>query len=133
MTDTGRTVMNKHEDIITYDVYELDLYRLRQKLEMLNVKEAVVYGIGNNGYDTYRMFKNLGINICYFVDVKAMNGVRKCNGIEVKTPDEFADSYKDEYVVISPACMTLFITGCWGRISLRTKSFYHFIRQNALP
>lgn len=95
--------MNKYEDIITYDVYELDLYRLRQKLEMLNVKEAVVYGIGNNGYDTYRMFKNLGINICYFVDVKAMNGVRKFNGIEVKTPDEFADSYKDEYVVISPS------------------------------
>lgn len=95
--------MNKHKDTISYDVYELDMYDLRQKLEMLNVKEAVVYGIGNNGYDTYRMFKNLGINIRYFVDVKAMDGVRKFKGIDVKTPDEFADSYVDEYVVISPS------------------------------
>lgn len=61
--------MNKYEDIITYDVYELDLYELRQKLERMNVKEAVVYGIGNNGQDTYRMFKNLNIKIPYFVDV----------------------------------------------------------------
>ena len=51
--------MYKHEDIITYDVYELDLHGLRQKLERLSIKEAVVYGIGNNGRDTYRMFKNL--------------------------------------------------------------------------
>lgn len=95
--------MDRHEDIISYDVYELDLYDLRQKMEMLNVKEAVVYGIGNNGYDIYVMFKNLGISIRYFVDVKAMDGVRTFKGIDVKTPDEFADSYEDEYVVISPS------------------------------
>lgn len=93
--------MEKNDDLISYDVYELDLYHLRQKLESLNVKEAVVYGIGNNGQDTYRLFKNLNIKICYFVDIKAMDGVRKFHGIEVKTPDEFTDSYKDEYVVIS--------------------------------
>lgn len=95
--------MNKQKDIITYDVYELDCYRLRQKLEKLNVEEAIVYGIGNNAYNIYRMFKNMGICICCFVDVKAMDGVRKFKGIDVKTPDEFADSYKDEYVVISPS------------------------------
>ena len=76
MTDTGGVGMYKHEDIITYDVYELDLHGLRQKLERLSIKEAVVYGIGNNGRDTYRMFKNLGINIRYFIDVKATDGIR---------------------------------------------------------
>lgn len=95
--------MDKHEDIITYDVYELDLYDLRQKLEMLNIKEVVVYGIGNNGDSAYRMLRNLSIGICYFVDVKAMNGVRKFHGIDVKTPDEFANGYKGEFVIISPS------------------------------
>lgn len=95
--------MYKHEDIITYDVYELDLHGLRQKLERLSIKEAVVYGIGNNGRDTYRMFKNLGINIRYFIDVKATDGIRKFHGVDVKTPDEFVDSYEDEYIVISPS------------------------------
>lgn len=103
MTGIREMRMNKHEDIISYDVYELDLYGLRRKMETLNVKEAVVYGIGNNGYDTYMLFKNLGIRINYFVDVKAMDGTRKFNKIEVKTPDEFAKSYNGEYVVISPS------------------------------
>lgn len=95
--------MDKQKDTITYDIYEFDPYGLRQKLETLNIKEAVIYGIGNNGYDAYRVFKNLGIHICCFVDVKAMDGIRKFKGIDVKTPDEFADSYQGEYVVISPS------------------------------
>lgn len=42
MTDIGGAGMDKQEDLITYDVYELDLYDLRQKVEMLDVKEAYV-------------------------------------------------------------------------------------------
>lgn len=95
--------MDNQKDIISYDVFELDLYGLRQRLEALDVREAIIYGIGNNGYDIYRLFKNLGISICYFVDVKAMEDVRKFHGIDVKTPNEFAERYEDEYVVISPA------------------------------
>lgn len=95
--------MDTHKDIRSYDIYELDLYDLKQKLDAGNIKEAVIYGIGNNGYETYRLFKNQGIKICYFVDVKAMYGVREFNKVDVKTPDEFAKSYKGEYVVISPS------------------------------
>ena len=95
--------MDKQEDLISYDIYELDLYALMQKLEALNVKEAVVYRIGNNGDDIYKIFKNLNISICYFVDVKAMNGVREFRGADVKTPDEFSNGYRGEYVVVSPS------------------------------
>ena len=95
--------MDKQKDIMSYDIYELDIYNLKQKVLALNIKKAVVYGIGNNGYEVYVLFKKLGISINYFVDVKAIGGVRKFEGICVKTPDEFIKSYKGEYVVISPS------------------------------
>lgn len=95
--------MDKKKDMISYDIYELDIYDLKQKVLALNIKKAVIYGIGNNGHDIYVLFKKLGIRINYFVDVKAIDGVRKFKGICVKTPDEFIKSYKGEYVVVSPA------------------------------
>lgn len=93
--------MSKRDDVVSYDIYELDLHKLRHAVEKLKVKEAVVYGIGNNGGEIYKMFHNLGIVILYFVDVKAVDGIKKIHGIEVKTPDEFVNDYKNEYVVIS--------------------------------
>lgn len=95
--------MDKGMDIITYDIYELDLYDLKRRIEELNIKEAIVYGIGNNGFETYRMFKNLGIKIKYFIDIKAKNEVDSFKGIKVVEPEEFLGMYEDEYVVISPS------------------------------
>lgn len=93
--------MDKHKDIISYDVYELDLYELKHKVEMLNVDEVIVYGIGNNGSDTQQLFKNIGVKIKYYVDIKGRGNVRTFKGRKVVSPDVLPGIYKGEYIVIS--------------------------------
>ncbi len=94
--------MSNRANVIKYDVYELDIYRLKRTVIDLGIKEAVVYGIGNNGRFVYRLFKNLGIKIKYFIDVKAFDKTRTFRGYEVITPEEFMEKYDGEYVIISP-------------------------------
>lgn len=95
--------MDKNKDIISYDVYELDLYDLKNKVEKLNVDEVIVYGIGNNGAEINRLFKNIGVKIKYYLDVKARNEVRTFKGIKVVDPEALPEMYKGEYIVISPS------------------------------
>lgn len=95
--------MGEENDIITYDVLELDIYGLKKKILERGIKEAVVYGIGNNGKHTYRLFKNIGIKIQYFIDVKALQGINSFRNHEVISPDEFLVRYQGEYVVITPS------------------------------
>lgn len=95
--------MRKSEDVIAYDVYELDMYELKKKVLKLGIKELIVYGIGNNGYYTYTLFKNMGIKIKYFVDVKAIDKVCKYKDHEVITPKKLRERYNGEYVVITPS------------------------------
>ena len=95
--------MSKKKDVISYDIYELDLYDLKCKVEALNIKETVVYGIGNNGFSVYNLFKNLGVKIKYFVDIKAENGVDSFKGYKVISPNKFKEIYEGEYVILSPS------------------------------
>ena len=61
--------MNNTQNIMTYDIYEIDLYDLKRKVEKLNVKEIIVYGIGNNGFNVYTLFQNLGIKIKILIEI----------------------------------------------------------------
>lgn len=92
-----------NKDVKTYDIYEIDLYDLKCKVEELKVDEVIVYGIGNNGFSVFTLFQNLGIKIKYFVDIKAENGVDSYKDLKVVSPLEFAGIYKGEYVVLTPA------------------------------
>lgn len=95
--------MEKHKDIVSYDVYELDLYDLKHRMEMLKVDQVIVYGIGNNGSEIHQLFKNIGIKIKYYVDVKGRGEVHTFRGIKVVGPDVLPEMYKGEYMVISPS------------------------------
>lgn len=95
--------MSVKSDVISYDVYELDIYKLKRIVIDLGIKEAVIYGIGNNGFYVYRLFKNIGVNIKYYVDVKAYDKIETYRGRSVITPDEFKKKYAGEYVVITPS------------------------------
>ena len=110
--------MNKTKDVISYDIYELDLYNLKCKMERLDVDEVIVYGIGNNGFSVYTLFKNIGIKIKYFVDIKAKNDVESFKGRKVITPNKFARIYAGEYVVISPSIH---------------ESIYRWMKANGVP
>ena len=90
-------------DNVSYSVYELDLYALKNKVLELGLKDVVVYGIGNNGYDTYRLLKNLDVNVLYYVDVKANSGTKVFFKKNVLSPNEFKEQYGGEYVIITPA------------------------------
>ncbi len=90
-------------DIISYQVYELDVFGLRKKLQGIGAKEVVVYGVGNNGRYTHDLLRNLGIKIRYFVDVKAYGGMRKYKDHAVISPGEFQSRYTDEYIIITPS------------------------------
>ena len=120
--------MNENKDVITYDIYELDLYKLKGIIEKLDIDEITVYGIGNNGEDAYRLLKNLGIKIKMFVDVKAMEGTRKFHGIDVKSPEEFSHIYNDEYIVISPAVHDAICKWMEERDILKEKMILSFYR-----
>ena len=92
-------MINK-SDIISYDVYELDIYKLKNTVIDLEINDVVVYGIGNNGFLVYQLFKNLGINIKYYVDVKALDKVDSFRGKQVLTPEEFKNKYDFGFPVI---------------------------------
>ncbi len=90
-------------DVISYRVYELDLFGLKRKLQTIDTKEVVVYGVGNNGGYTHDLLRNLGVKIQYFVDVKAYGGMRKYKGHDVISPVEFQRRYTNEYIIITPS------------------------------
>ena len=94
---------SKKKDLVTYDVYELDILELKRQLEVLRPDKVAVYGIGNNGIIVSRVLRLLGIKIKCFVDVKAMGDVKRCGNHSVVTPKEFIENYKDEYIIISPS------------------------------
>lgn len=90
-------------DNVSYPVYELDLYALKNRVCELCLNDVVVYGIGNNGYDTYRLLKNLGVNVLYYVDVKALTGTNTFFDKKVLSPEDLKKRYNGEYVIITPA------------------------------
>lgn len=89
--------------VITYDVFELDLFDLKRKIEALNLSEVIVYGIGNNGNKTYKLLKRLDINVKCFVDVKANQEVKTFKGKSVISPKEYIDKFRDELIIITPS------------------------------
>lgn len=95
--------MVKQKDCISYDVYELDYYALHKKIEQLDIKEVIVYGIGNNGIQAHRLLTNMGVKEKYYVDVKARDGVRSFCGVKVIAPEEMPKQYGGEYIVVSPS------------------------------
>ncbi len=101
MIGTGGNDMER--DIISYRVYELDIFGLKKKLRAIDIKEVVVYGVGNNSRYTCDLLQNLGIKIRYFVDVKAYGSMRKYKGHAVISPDEFQSRYTNEYIIITPS------------------------------
>lgn len=118
MISLGENSMSKKKNIISYDIYELDLYDLKCKVESLGVEEAIVYGIGNNGFSVYTLFKNLGVKIKYYVDIKAETGVDSYKGLKVISPNDFVGIYKGEYVVLSPSIH---------------ESIYRFMKDKGIP
>lgn len=110
--------MNNTQNIMTYDIYEIDLYDLKCKVEKLKINEVIVYGIGHNGFSVYTLFQNLGIKIKYFVDIKAETGVDTFKELPVISPREFITLYHEEIVVITPAMH---------------KSIYQWMKENGIP
>lgn len=95
--------MKKEADLITYDVREIDLFKLKSELEQISPKRLAVYGIGKNGIKTYKLLKSMNLKVDSFVDVKACEGLNSFKDHQVISPQEFVDRYSGEYIIITPS------------------------------
>lgn len=103
-------------DIVSYDVFEIDLYSLKEQLLQKNIDAVIVYGIGNNGYALHRLIKKMGITVKYYVDVKAIEFKLKFDKHKVVSPEELKSRYSGEYIIVTPSIHTSIVKWMksWG-------------------
>lgn len=90
-------------DVLPYDIYEIDLFRVKDKIECAGISSVIVYGIGNNGDAVHELLENIKISIKYYVDVKANEKTIQFRKTDVISPSKLKETYAGEYIVVTPA------------------------------
>ena len=96
-------IMAIMKDVKLYEVLELDLWRLRERILDNKINEVIVYGVGNNGDEVFQLLKSMNIAIKYFVDIKGRKESFLFNKISVISPEKMLDQYDGEYIIITPS------------------------------
>ena len=88
---------------VEYNIYEFDLFKLEKQIRSRGITSLIIWGIGNNGEEAYQLLKNIGVEVKYFVDVKAEYGCRQFKKRKVESPNKFENMWNGEYVVVTPS------------------------------
>lgn len=96
--------MNKkyNDDAVSFDLCGFDLNKLHKQISVLGITSLIVYGVGANANSAYTMLSNMGVNVKYFVDLKAEDKRFQFHNREVVTPGEFIKKFSGEYIIVSP-------------------------------
>ncbi|WP_088188550.1 glycosyltransferase family 2 protein [Desulfosporosinus sp. FKA] len=91
------------DDLVSYDVYELDLRSLEKQVKSLGITSLIIWGVGANGKEAYRLLTNIGVEVDYYVDIKGAHNHRSFKKRKVLSVEEFKKEYNNEYILVTPS------------------------------